>query len=80
MGLFFNLAKAFDCVHHNILMWKFQKYEHHGIPIKWINGYHTKREQYVSIHEKEFESNKLLVGQRVPQEGVLSLTFPMSFY
>ena len=39
IGLFLDLSKAFDLVHHNIVLNKICAYEIRGLSIKWFKSY-----------------------------------------
>ena len=47
VSLFIDLKKAFDTVHHRILLRKFYAYGITSVPLKWFESYLTDRSQYV---------------------------------
>ena len=47
IGIFIDLAKAFDTVNHNILFRKLEHYGIHGVALSWIMDYLSRRKQYV---------------------------------
>ena len=49
IGVFVDLAKAFDTVDHNILLRKFEHYGVRGITNQWFCSYLKNRQQYVSL-------------------------------
>jgi len=53
-GLFLDLSKAFDCVDHNLLIEKLERYGVRGLPLDWCKTYLSKRKQCVRL---EFEHN-----------------------
>ena len=58
-GIFIDLRKAFDTVHHNILL---MKLEHYGIresALLWFATYLNKRKQFVSINGENSELREL---------------------
>ena len=69
VGIFLDLAKAFDTVNHKILLDKLQYYGIRGTPLKWFADYLTDRKQYVVINKNY--SSMLTVKCGVPQGSVL---------
>ena len=47
VSLFIDLKKAFDTVHHRILLRKLYAYGIRGVLLKWFESYLTDRSQYV---------------------------------
>ena len=69
IGVFIDLAKAFDTVDHGILL---KKLEHHGIRgtvLGWFQSYLSDRKQYVVIDKCESECANISCG--VPQGSIL---------
>nr|CAH7715951.1 unnamed protein product [Callosobruchus chinensis] len=48
-GLFCDLSSAFDCVVHDILKVKAEKYGIRGKVLDWLDSYLSNRKQYVSL-------------------------------
>ena len=67
--LFMDLSKAFDCVDHNILLSKLERYGIHETALQWINSYLSDREHFVSWNQTH--SSLLNLNRGVPQ-GSLS--------
>ena len=47
IGIFIDLAKAFDTVNHTILFRKLEHYGIRGVALHWIVDYLSRRKQYV---------------------------------
>ena len=69
VGVFIDLAKAFDTVNHKILLDKLYHYGMRGSPHKWINSYLDNRKQYVSIDD--VESSQQYISCGVPHGSIL---------
>jgi hypothetical protein len=64
-GIFFDLAKAFDTVNHNILLNKLANYGIRGTQLDWFRSYFENRYQCVSCNGAM--SDLRLVKYGVPQ-------------
>jgi len=69
IGIFLDLAKAFDTVNHNILLNKLYHYGIRGIAYDWFKSYLSSRHQYVYLNSTH--SSKLPVTCGVPQGSIL---------
>ena len=69
VGVFIDLAKAFDTVNHKILLDKLNHYGIRGNVNNWFRSYLTNRKQYVSLND--CESSRMLIKCGVPQGSIL---------
>ena len=69
MGIFLDLAKAFDTVDHKILLAKLEHYGIRGNALNWFKSYLTNRYQKVSCNGRL--SNLQLIEFGVPQGSIL---------
>ena len=69
LGVFLDLAKAFDTVNHEILLRKLDHYGIRGIVNEWFKNYLTERKQIVKYKSEQSESLTITCG--VPQGSVL---------
>ena len=69
VGVFIDLAKAFDTVDHKILLGKLNHYGIRGIANNWFASYLTNRMQYVACNKHH--STRLPIECGVPQGSIL---------
>ena len=69
ISLFIDHKKAFDTVHHRILLRKLYAYGIRGILLKWFESYLTDRSQYVIYDGVKSETSVVQCG--VPQGSIL---------
>ncbi|MFZ2538662.1 MAG: reverse transcriptase family protein [Oscillospiraceae bacterium] len=69
VGIFIDLAKAFDTVNHSILVNKLNHYGIRGVANKWFVSYLSNRQQYVSINNKMSKFSGIVCG--IPQGSIL---------
>jgi hypothetical protein len=56
-GIFYDLAKAFDCVNHESLLTKIQFHGTQGTAANWLRSYLTDRRQKVEIKSSNDTQN-----------------------
>jgi hypothetical protein len=58
-GIFCDIAKAFDCVNHDLLLMKLQYYGVHGVLLQWFKSYLQYRRQRVELNyiNNKYDSN-----------------------
>jgi len=69
IGIFLDLAKAFDTVNHNILLSKLYHYGIRGVAHDWFTSYLNNRHQFVYLNNAK--SSKLPITCGVPQGSIL---------
>ena len=66
---FMDLSKEFECVDHNILLSKLERYVIHETALQWINSYLSDSEHFVSWNQTHSPLLDLNIG--VPQGSIL---------
>ena len=69
-GTYLDIAKAFDCVNHDILLRKLEYYGFRANTLMWFESYLKNRKQYVSIRQQCSDVYELKWG--IPQGGTLA--------
>jgi hypothetical protein len=69
IGVFIDLAKAFDTVDHQILLQKLEFYGVRGIALDWFKNYLSHRKQYVVVNKMSSSTSCVRCG--VPQGSIL---------
>jgi len=69
LSLFLDFRKAFDCVRHDILIEKLEKYGIRGIALDWFTSYLSDRKQYIIIDGHKSPQQNITHG--VPQGSIL---------
>jgi hypothetical protein len=74
-GLFCDVEKAFDCINHNILLYKLEIYGISGVSHKLYSQYLMGRYQHVNLEDRltsiNITSNWSKIQQGVPQGSVV---------
>ena len=68
-GVFIDLKKAFDTIHHEILLKKLEYYGIRGAAHSWLKSYLLDRDQFVEINNVKSDKQRIKFG--VPQGSVL---------
>ena len=71
IGVFLDFFKAFDTVHHSILLKILYIYGIRGLALQWFERYLSSRVQYVTYNSIKSESEIIKCG--VPQGSILGL-------
>ena len=69
IGIFIDLAKAFDTLNHDLLCRKLEIYGIRGIPLQWFKSYLSNRKQYVSLNGISSSQKNITCG--VPQGSIM---------
>ena len=69
IGVFVDLAKAFDTVNHQVLLAKLEHYGIRGTALNWFRSYLSNRKQFVLINNFKSELKNINCG--VPQGSIL---------
>lgn len=69
LGLYIDFSKAFDCIHHSILLKKLETYGIRGHCLNLVKSYLDHRHQYVQI--EHYRSDLKHISRGVPQGSIL---------
>ena len=69
VGVFLDLKKAYDCIPHNILIYKLEKIGFRGVIGNWLKNYLSNREQEVMLND--IKSKKLKIERGILQGSTL---------
>jgi len=79
VGIFLDLTKGLDLIHHNKLLEKMERYVRRGLAHNWFKSYLEKRFQIVevthtyNINSIPYTSNQKPIRYGVPQGSILGL-------
>ena len=63
LGVFIDLSKGFDTVHHSVLNKKLQLYCIRGINLAWFHSYLANRKQHIVLgHDLKIGTQNILCG------------------
>ena len=68
-GVYLDLSKAFDCVDHEILLYKLHHYGIRGDTHRWLQDYLSNRKQFTHVNGTDSKLQTVNIG--VPQGSVL---------
>lgn len=73
LGLFLDLSRAYDCLNHDILLHKMEKYGIRGPPLQWFRSYLSDRSQRVTISRDNvsIKSEIMPVNTGIPQGSIV---------
>lgn len=73
MGIYLDLSKAYDCLDHDILLVKLEKYGIRGQALSWFKSYLSERPRKVVVkkEEKTEKSDVAVTNIGVPQGSIL---------
>ena len=69
LGIFLDLSKAFDMIHHNILLHKLEYYNFRGVVLDWFTHYLSNRKQFLCY--QMHDSDHKIINFGVPQGSIL---------
>ena len=76
LGVFLDLAKAFETMNHDILFVKMEKYGIRGLPLKWFSNYLTNFHQHVSIDSTDSSYQTMICLWNSSRQLTWPITFP----
>lgn len=72
MGVFIDFSKSFDCVQHNLLVYKLERYGVRGIALNWFESFLSGHTQQVKVLSHVSSKCEVKVG--IPQGLVIGLS------
>lgn len=73
LGISLDFSKAYDCINHEMLLIKLEKYGVRGASLNWLKSYLSNRKQFVNINTNGInkKSDVRTLSRGIPQGSVM---------